>query len=228
MKPIFKRRLWRVAAVLFSIIAALEVCFLGLLYYTSPELMGLIPVGTASFRKPEPEPDRALGEWLDFFIRHKEAWAQSAGASSREVYRFVYEPSFDHYVCVSAWQDGERYWIRSSVLIEYLPTNSRFSLWERTRALPAERWKEIRAMFAKRSVIDPLDGKERESGWDGSYWTLESVVDGRTTRSKIWSPGETHGQRGNFTITPYPRFEDFVEAGKRMLEYGRVTVRDMY
>jgi hypothetical protein len=121
---------------------------------------------------------------------------------------------------VSTWKEGERYWIRTAVLDGYGSLYNgplRFLLWERTRALPAEQWQQIQAMFAKRSVIDPLNGEEGKSGFDGAFWTVEAVVDGQAERTTIWSPDED--QAG---------MKDFVEAGKRMLNFGRVTLWEMY
>ncbi len=211
-----KRRLRRFVVVLVWIIGALGACFLGLVYYAKPEMIGLLPAGSVEFEESSRDPSMDPYDW------RLRVWSHTAGQSSREVYRFVYARSFHSPICVSAWQEGERYWIRSSVAVErnFSSTGdpSAYWRWERTRPLPVDQWNQIRVMFSKSSVMAPFEGKEipEVSIFDGSYWSLEAVVDGRTTQIQIDTP-EYYGSTS----------KDFIEAGRRMLEYGRVTVREM-
>ena len=212
MKPIVPRR-WRWPLICVAAIGALLACWLGFQRLTANETTGLHLVGPTAG-----DSYASIGESTTAELLQK---------SGSELYRFTYRRSFHPVVCVSVWKDGGQSWIKSTTLVWNEPSQT-FSHWEATRPLSNPKWNLLRAMFSKRSVVDPLNGKEASYGLDGSTWVLESVVNGKATSTKMWSPIRTRGIPRFQWITAEPGLEDFVETGREMLDWGKVVVPEMY
>jgi hypothetical protein len=212
-----RRSRWLVITVVS--IGAIWACWQGIHRLTADETTGLQLVGPISSE------DHSGPLWLASIGEPTtDALLQKPDA---ELYRFIYVPSFHRTVCVSAWKDGGQYWIKSTTLDLNQPSMGQLH-WEKTRPLSARKWNRLRALFSKRSVVDPLSGKEASPGLDGSTWVLESVVNGKATSTKMWSPIRTSGIPRFQWISAEPGLEDFVEACREMLDYGKVIVPEIY
>lgn len=148
--------------------------------------------------------------------------------SQPEAYRFWYEPSFHPKVCVTIWREADRCWLRTSVL-RWDETQQAQHLWQKTRPLSEKRWNRMQSLFRKRTVMNPLDGQDSPGGIDGSSWSLESFVEGRSVRTDISNPVHSFGFPHCEIVSPSePRLKDFVATCLLMLDWSGVRVPEMY
>ncbi len=232
MKPSVTRRLgWvALAGAIVGVSCALWLGFQRLIADETTGLKFVGPVADVSVAAPPGE------EFKAFRLRAQNAWLSTMGepdseklsqSPNRETYRFSYQPSFHPNICVSIWRESDRYWIRSSVC--RWDGLQQFSyLWEKTQPLSIGKWNRIREAFAKRSVIDPLGGQESSPGIDGSSWILESIVQGRSVSTEIYSPVETTGIPRLQLVRARPGLEDFVSTSRLMLDWGGIRVPEIY
>lgn len=147
------------------------------------------------------------------------------------VYRFHYIVGVSPSVCITAWEDGDQHWVRTSVVHWDGSTYQHF-LWRKTRPLSAQKWDRLRALFKKQSVTHPLNAMvPSRGGPDGSDWYLGALVSGRTTLVEVSNPVRSFGPHlPGFQIVK-PRessLEDFVSTCRFMLHCADVQVPWMH
>jgi hypothetical protein len=209
------------------------VIALGIKRLRSDETAGLKYIGPVPTATPSPAPPVGSSEsefsahWFadSLALLGEPPINKLVSSPDAEAYRFYYEPSFEPWVCVTAWREGDRYQVRTVVLYG----RSAPVLAGKTETISARKWNRLRAAFTKHSVTDPLDGTNPYQGLDGSSWFMESFVSGRATLVRISNPVRTIGPP-HFQIVKSrdPRLDEFVKTSLLFLDWADVRVPRMY